>query len=124
MRQVEVEQVVGRVRQSKQQPARLDVRRPGNAMTMHFILTPEDMQSPSVERAFLLRPGTGYLRVGSFDENTGKQIQEAIDRLGGAKLKGLVLDLRNNPGGLLTSAVQTLSLFLPPGTKLVTLPRR
>jgi len=118
--QLEMEQLVALLSQSKQQPARLDVRRPGNAMTMRFILTPEDMQSPSVERAFLLRPGIGYRRVSSFDENTGKQIQEAVEKLGGAKLSGLVLDLRNNPGGLLTSAVQTLSLFLPPGTKLVT----
>jgi carboxyl-terminal processing protease len=78
------------------------------------------MQSPSVERAFLLRPGIAYLRVASFDEGTAKQIKDALTKLGGSNLKGLVLDLRNNPGGLLTSAVQTLSLFLPPGTKLVT----
>ena len=117
---LDMDQLVSLLSQSKQQPARLDVRRPGNAIVMHFTLTPEDMQSPSVERAFMLRPGVGYLRVGSFDENTGKQIQEGIEKLGGAKLAGLVLDLRNNPGGLLASAVQTLSLFLPPGTKLVT----
>jgi carboxyl-terminal processing protease len=117
---LEMEQLVQLLSQSKQQPARLDVRRPGNALIMHFVLTPEDMQSPSVERAFLLRPGVGYLRVSSFDEATGKQIQEAIEKLGGAKLTGLVLDLRNNPGGLLTSALYTLSLFLPPETKLVT----
>jgi carboxyl-terminal processing protease len=109
---LEMEQLVALLSQSKQQPARLDVRRPGNALIMHFVLTPEDMQSPSVERAFLLRPGVGYLRVSSFDETTAKQIQEAIEKIGGAKLSGLVLDLRNNPGGLLTSAVHTLSLFL------------
>jgi carboxyl-terminal processing protease len=117
---LDMDQLVALLGQSKQQPARLDVRRPGNAMIMHFVLTPEDMQSPSVERAFPLRPGVGYARVASFDENTGKQIKEAIEKLGGASLKGLVLDLRNNPGGLLTSAIETLSLFLPPGTKLVT----
>jgi carboxyl-terminal processing protease len=118
--QLQMEQLVALLSQSKQQPARLDVRRPGNAMVMRFILTPEDMQSPSVERAFPLRPGVGYLRVSSFDETTGKQIQDGIEKLGGGKLAGLVLDLRNNPGGLLTSALHTLSLFLPPGTKLVT----
>ena len=118
---LDMEQLVALLGQSKQQRARLDVRRPGNALIMHLVLTPEEMQSPSVERAFLLRPGVGYLRVASFDENTGKQIHEAIEKLGGAKLKGIVLDLRNNPGGLLTSAVQTLALFLPPGTKLVTI---
>ena len=43
-----------------------------------------------------------YLRVGSFDVPTGKAIREAIEQLGGPKLKGLVLDLRNNPGGVVS----------------------
>jgi carboxyl-terminal processing protease len=85
-----------------------------------LVLTPEEMQSPSVERAFFLKPGIGYLRVSSFDEKTGKQIKEAIEKLGGANLKGLVLDLRNNPGGLLPAALQTSALFLQPGQKLLT----
>src|SRR5438876_6154786 len=50
--QLEMEQLVALLSQSKQQPARLDVRRPGNAVIMRFTLTPEEMQSPSVERAF------------------------------------------------------------------------
>jgi len=62
----------------------------------------------------------GYVRVTSFDEKTGGQIKEAIEKLGGANLKGLVLDLRNNPGGMVTSALETASLFLKPGVKLVT----
>jgi len=78
------------------------------------------MQSPSVERAFFLRPGIGYIRVSSFEEKTGGQLKDAIEKLGGQNLKGLVLDLRNNPGGLVTAALQTGSLFLKPGAKLVT----
>ena len=78
---------------------------PETCACCEFTLTPEEMQSPSVERAFFLKPGIGYLRVSSFDEKTGAQIKEAIEKLGGAKLKGLVLDLRNNPGGLLTAAL-------------------
>jgi carboxyl-terminal processing protease len=106
--------------QSRQQPARLVVRSPGNARVRELVLTPEEMQSPSVERAFFLRPSVGYLRVSSFDEKTGQQIKEAIEKLGGASLKGLVLDLRNNPGGLLPAALQTSALFLKPGQKLLT----
>ncbi len=117
---LDMEQLVQLLGQSRQQTARLDVRRPGNALTMHLTLVPEEMQAPSVERTYFLRPGIGYIKVGSFDETTGKQVQAAIEKLGGAKLKGLVLDLRGNPGGLLTSAVATLSLFLKPGEKLVT----
>ncbi len=66
-----------------------------------------------------VRPGIGYLRVASFDDKTGKQIQEAIEKLGGANLTGLVLDLRNNPGGVLTSALDTAALFLKPGQSIL-----
>lgn len=117
---LDMEQLIGLLQQSRQQPARLVIRRPGNARTLDFTLTPEEMQQPSVERAFLVKPGIGYLRVASFDEKTGEQIKTAIESLGGRKLKGLVLDLRNNPGGLLTSALETASLFLKPGLPILT----
>ena len=117
---LDMEQLIGLLQQSRQQPARLAVRRPGNARLLDFTLTPEEMQQPSVERAFLVKPGIGYLRVASFDEKTGEQIKSAIEILGGRKLNGLVLDLRNNPGGLLTSALETASLFLKPGLPILT----
>jgi len=117
---LDLDQLISLLQQSRQQPARLVVRRPGNARLLEFTLTPEEMQQPSVERAFFVKPGIAYLRVASFDEKTGGQIKEAIEKLGGKKLKGLVLDLRNNPGGLLTSALETVSLFLKPGSSILT----
>ena len=117
---LDVEQLPQLLEQSRQQQARLDVRRPGIGAIMHFTLTPEEMQSPSVERAFFVGAGIGYIRVGSFDEKTAPQLKEAIEKLGGDRLSGLVLDLRNNPGGLLTAAVETAGLFLRPGQKIVT----
>lgn len=108
------EQLVELLTYSRQHEVRLDVRRYGNARLMQFVLNPEELQSPSVERAFYLRPRVGYLRVSSFDEDTGKQVHDAIEKLGGAQLRGLVLDLRNNPGGVLTAAIETASLFLKP----------
>ncbi len=115
-----MEQLVELLGQSRQQTARIDVRRPGSARILQFTLTPADLESPSVERAFLLKPGVGYLRVASFDEKTGEQVRDGIEKLGGRSLKGLVLDLRNNPGGVMAAALQTASLFLKPGTRLVT----
>jgi len=120
LNRLDMEQIIQLLTQSRQQPARLVVKRPGNARFMNFVLTPEEMLSPSVDRAYFLKPGVGYVRVTSFDEKTGGQIKEAIEKLGGANLKGLVLDLRNNPGGMVTSALETASLFLKPGVKLVT----
>ena len=116
---LDMDQMIQLLTQSRQQPARLVIRRPGNARVLDFVLTPEEMQAPSVDRAFHLKPGVGYLRVSSFDEKTGEQIKEAIEKLGGANLKGLVLDLRNNPGGLLPAALYTSALFLEPGQKIL-----
>lgn len=121
---LDLDQLVELLTESRQRPARLDVRRSGNARLLQFILTPEAMQSPSVERTFLLKPGTAYVRVASFEEKTGAQIREAIEKLGGAKLEGLVLDFRNNPGGLVTSALETASLFLEPGQSILTIKGR
>ena len=116
---LEMEQLIGLLGQSRQQPARLEVRRPGNVRLLNFVLVPEEMQAPSVERTFLLEPGKGYIRVSSFDEQTAEQIKEAIEKLGGKSLNGLVLDLRNNPGGLLPTAMKTAALFLKPGQRIL-----
>ena len=115
------EQLTELLSESRQGPARLVVRRPGTARIMQLTLTPEDVASPSVDRAFFAGAGIGYVRVASFEENTAQLLKEAIEKLGGRRLAGLVLDLRDNPGGLLTAAVQTSSLFLQPGLKVVTL---
>jgi carboxyl-terminal processing protease len=121
---LEVEQLVQLLTQARQHQVRLDVRRPGNARLLSLILTPEDVEASSVDRAFHLEPGVGYVRATSFDVQTGRQIREAIERLGGSSLKGLVLDLRNNPGGVLPAAVETAALFLKPGQKVVSVKGR
>jgi len=67
----------------------------------------------------LLEPGYGYLRVTQFQVNTGEEVGKALARLkkdnGGKKLSGLVLDLRNNPGGVLQAAVEVSDHFLTKG---------
>ncbi|MCS7025620.1 MAG: S41 family peptidase [Bryobacteraceae bacterium] len=119
--QLDMEQLIELLSQSRQQQASLDVRRPGNARLLHFVLTPEEVASPAVDRAFALRPGIGYTRITNFETETGEQLQKAIESLGGNQLKGLILDLRNNPGGVLPAAIQVCSLFLKPGAKILTI---
>ncbi len=117
---LDLDQLTELLSQSRQRAAQLDVRRPGAARLMHLTLIPEDMQSPSVERTFFVAAGIGYIRVSSFDQRTGSDIRQAIEKLGGEHLAGLVLDLRNNPGGVVDAALDTASLFLDPGAKIVT----
>ena len=116
---LDMDQLVQLLSQSRNQQVQLLVRRPGNSRLLPLVLTPEEVDTPSVERAFLIRPGVAYLRVGSFDVPTGKAVRDAIEQLGGHKLQGLVLDLRNNPGGVMGAALETASLFLKPGQTIV-----
>jgi carboxyl-terminal processing protease len=121
---LEFEQLVQLLGEARQKPASILVRRPGNAKLLEMTLTPEIMQSPSVDRSFTFDGDIGYLRATSFDDNTGKLIQETIEKLGGEKLKGLILDLRNNPGGAVEAAVETASLFLQPDQLIFTVKGR
>jgi carboxyl-terminal processing protease len=118
---LDMDQLAQLLGESRQRPARLDVRRPGNVRLMQFTLVPEEMQAPSVDRAFLVKPGYGYIRVTGFEEKTAAQIKEAIEKLGGQNLKGLVLDLRKNPGGMVTAALDTASMFLQPKQSILTI---
>ena len=121
---LEFEQVVGYLGESHQHRAQLFVRRPGNARPLEFVLDPELLDSPSVDRAFLLQPGIGYIRVNGFDPQTAKQLKDAIEKLGGDKLRALVLDLRDNPGGVVQTALEAASFFLQPGQKLLSVKGR
>jgi carboxyl-terminal processing protease len=111
---LELEQLVQLLSEARQHQAVLDVRHPGNARMQRLMLTPELLQEPSVDRAFPLAPGVGYLRITGFEGPTGQLVRQTIEKLGGASLKGLVIDLRDNPGGAVQAAVDTASLFLSP----------
>src|SRR5580700_3602097 len=121
---LQFEQVVGFLSESHQHRAQLIVRRPGNARPLAFVLDPELLDSPSVDRAFLLQKSIGYIRVNAFDPQTGHQLKEAIGKGGGDKLKGRVLDLRDNPGGVVQAAIEAASFFLQPGQKVLSVKGR
>ena len=60
----------------------------------------------------MLKPGIGYARLTQFNETTDREIADALKQLGANALDGLVLDMRNNPGGLLNEAVAVGDMFL------------
>jgi carboxyl-terminal processing protease len=114
------DQIVELLTESRQKPVVLLVRHPNALRLDELRLVPEQMQAPSVERVFALQTGIAYIRVNAFEESTGRDIRVAIEKLGGRNLKGLVLDLRNNPGGSVSSALETAALFLAPGKIILT----
>ena len=71
----------------------------------------------SVDLAFLIRPGIGYIHVTNFMETTSREVGDALDKFG--DLNGLVIDLRGNPGGLLNEAVNMSDKFLQKGQIVV-----
>ena len=93
----------------------LTVRRRGEKKALIFEVTREIIQIKSV-KADLLDQNIGYLRLTSFNENSAQQIKNEIKKLEkNKKLKAYILDLRNNPGGLLSQAISISDFFLDNG---------
>lgn len=113
---LDLDQLVELLGYTRQREAHLLVRRQGEPRPVEVTLSPAELESPSVDRSFLLEPGVAYVRVSSFDVKTPEALREAIQNLGGEQLKGLVLDLRNNQGGVVQAAVAAAALFLEAGS--------
>jgi len=120
IRSLDPQQIVEVLTEARQQKITAFVRRQGFSRVFQFTLTPELVDAPSVDRTFFLAPGYGYIRVASWDLQTAKQLHDAIEKLSPDKLKGLVLDLRNNPGGIVKAALDAASMFLEPGQRILT----
>ena len=117
--QLTIEQLVGLLGQSRQGRAELMVMRPAFTRLIPMALVPTEMADPSVTRAFFLEEGIAHIKVGNFEQQTARELKDAIEGLGGAALKGLVLDMRGNPGGLVQAAVQAAAYFLDPGQRIL-----
>ena len=93
----------------------ITVRRRGVKKALTFNITREVIQVQSV-KSELIDNNIGYIRLTSFNENSSEQIKEKINKLNKNKdLKGYILDLRNNPGGLLSQAIKISDFFLENG---------
>jgi carboxyl-terminal processing protease len=108
---------IGRMRGAEGSSVKIGIMREGNAEPLLFTLKRSRVDLHSV-RAELLEPGFGYLRISQFSETTGDDLGLALKDLrkrNGAPLKGLVLDMRDNPGGVLEAAVAVADAFLEGG---------
>jgi carboxyl-terminal processing protease len=89
----------------------------GQAKPLVFDLVRDEIPHPSVDLKYEIRPGVGYIHLTQFQETTGEEISDAVESFG--DLKGLVLDLRGNPGGLLSQAVDVCDHLLSKGQTIV-----
>ena len=110
------------LRRARSHPVRLGVIHPGHFVAQDIQLEPAEVALPTVDLDFKFRRrDIGYIHISGFESKTPLEVYNAIERLGGAQLKGLLLDLRDNHGGLVASAVRVASLFLKPGEVVLTI---
>jgi carboxyl-terminal processing protease len=96
----------------------ITILREGWKETKDFTIVREIIKIKSV-KSRLLEDSIGYVKISQFQEQTAADLSAALGKLSQEKMNSLILDLRNNPGGLLNSAVNVTSRFLPPGKLVV-----
>jgi carboxyl-terminal processing protease len=100
-------------------PVAIKVAREGTDEPLVFNIIRDEISRKSVPDAFLVKPGIGYAFIEQFNETTSHELEEALKSMDEDNLKGLILDLRGNPGGLLNEAVAVGDHFLPKGDVIV-----
>jgi carboxyl-terminal processing protease len=113
----DMDAAIERMRGPEGSPIRLAVRREGEHSLLEFQVARAHVKLQSVA-AQLLSDEYGYLRITGFNDTTAAELEQAVSRLEGrtGRLKGFVIDLRNNPGGVLDAAAQIADDFLDHGT--------
>ena len=97
----------------------VEARRTGVKDPVWVHLTRAEVPRDSVNYYFWLKPGIAFVKIDSFNENTGHELDQALTKLGESQMRGLILDLRGNPGGILQEAVAVSDHFLKKGQGIV-----
>ncbi len=114
------QEVMEHVRGPKGEPVEIEVERPGVPKPLTFKIYRDAVPLPSIRNAYMIRPGIGYIAlVGGFTHTTEQELLRALEDLKSQGMRSLVLDMRNNPGGLLTQAIKVSNIFLQKGQTVV-----
>lgn len=108
------DEAVLRIRGEAGTDVTLGIRRDGAEELLDFTITRAKIDVPNIETE-LLDGNVGYLRLYTFTENAGADVREAIDELAAEGAQGFIFDLRDNPGGQLSSSIDVSSLFIEDG---------
>ncbi len=112
-----VDEAVSKIRGPKGTKVKLQIVR-NKAKALEFTITRADINLPSV-KSKILDGNIGYLQITSFSPDTTDLAQKAADDFQAKNVKGVIVDLRNDPGGLLDAAINVSSLWLPQGQKIL-----
>jgi len=108
------------LRGAEHSEVRLEVRKHGQAESFPLELTRKIVRQPNVTHAVLLRGGIGYIKLDKFLEQSAKEVETALYHLQKNRgFSGLIIDLRDNGGGILQEAVKIVNLFIPQGELVV-----
>jgi carboxyl-terminal processing protease len=113
------DEVVNHLRGPQGTWVNITVERPGIRNPLQFRVERDEIPIITVPYAFEVSPGVGYVKIDRFSESTAEELKQKLDGLKATELSGLVLDLRDNPGGLLNQAIDVADLFLPRGQLIV-----
>lgn len=109
--------VVSHLKGPKGTIVNITIERPGVRDPIEVAVERDEIPLVTVPYAFELRPGIGYVKIDRFNESTADELGKALDEMG--PLTGLILDLRDNPGGLLNQSIAVSDFFLPRGALIV-----
>jgi carboxyl-terminal processing protease len=116
---ISMRDAVDRLRGEPGTQVSLKIDRPSEDSTLDVTLTRAVIEPRTVQAHRMLEGNIGYIRVTTFAETTPRMLREELNRVLRNRPKGLILDLRGNPGGLMEAAVDVASLFLPRDTLVV-----
>ncbi|MBQ7420034.1 MAG: S41 family peptidase [Prevotella sp.] len=106
------EEIMRRLRGPKGTKVNLGVVRRGITDTLRFVITRDKIPVKSIDAAYMIRPGIGYIRIGSFGAQTHEEFCQSLMKLTGEGMQSLILDLQENGGGYLHAAVEIANEFL------------
>lgn len=115
----DLSEVVSKMKGKEGTKVRISVLREGETKPMEFTITRKKIEVPTIDYK-MLDDKIGYIVISEFDEITVSQFKAAVDDLEKQGMKGLVIDVRNNPGGLLDSVCKMLDRLLPKGLLVYT----
>ncbi|KHL94033.1 peptidase S41 [Paenibacillus sp. IHB B 3415] len=115
---LELNDAVAKIRGPKGSDATLKIQRTGTAEPLEFVITRDDVRLETVY-ATMEKDNIGVIEVTQFSQNTGKRFEEELTKLETQGMKGLVIDVRNDPGGVLPVVIEMAEQFVPAGKAIV-----